>query len=271
MPALPQQHDLVARLFDQLQAQGRLVASVDELVKLSGLTLTAVRRQLDRLSPRVVRLPGRPPACLVVPPEHRVRGAPPVAGWLDAYFHLRGDAYYLGLLSAAALHGSSRQAVQLTQILTTKPLRPMDIGRLHLDFYVKATLGKTPLTRLPGMPAPLAVSTPEATALDLIAFSHRIGGISRVTQVIADLKPAMTLTGLRQALTAETQTSVKQRLGYVLQSLGWERMAAEVHKDLPPRLTVVLLQTHAQASKPVGNTCQPWMVLDNIGLGSGRE
>jgi len=271
MSALPQQRGLVARLLDQLQTQGRLVASVEELVKLSGLTLTAVRRQLEHLAPRVVRLPGRPSACLVVGPEHRVRGAPPVAGWLDAYFHLRGDAYYLGLLSAAALHGSSRQAVQVTQILVTKPLRPVDIGRLHLDFYVKTALGKTPLTRLPGMPAPLAVSTPEATALDLIAYSHRIGGISRASQVIADLKPVMTLAGLRQALAAETQTSVKQRLGYVLQSLGWESMAAEVHKDLPARLAVVPLQTHAQAGKLVGKTCQPWMVLDNIGLGSGRE
>ena len=56
----------------------------------------------------------------------------------------------------------------------------MDIGRLHLDFYVKAALTKTPLSRLPGLPAPLAVSTPEATALDLVAYSHRIGGVSRV-------------------------------------------------------------------------------------------
>jgi len=31
------------------------------------------------------------------------------------------------------------------------------------------------------------------------------------------------------------------------------------------------LQTHAQAGKLVGNTSRPWMVLDNIGLGSERE
>lgn len=271
MSTLPQQRGLVARLLDQLQTGGRLVVAIDELIALSGLTLTAVHRQLEHLSPRVVRLPGRPSACLIVSPEHRVRGAPPVAGWLDAYFHLRGEAYYLGLLSAAALHGSSRQAVQVTQILVTRPLRPVDIGRLHLDFYVKAALTKTPLSRLPGLPAPLAVSTPEATALDLVAYSHRIGGVSRATQVIADLKTAMTVAGLRQALTAETQTSVKQRLGYVLQSLGWERMAAEVQKGLPARLAVVPLQTHAPAGKPAGNVCRPWMVLDNIGLGSGRE
>ena len=48
-------------------------------------------------------------------------------------------------------------------------------------------------------------------------------------------------------------------------------MAAEVQKDLPARLAVVPLQTHAPAGKPAGNVCRPWMVLDNIGLGSGPE
>ena len=76
------------------------------------------------------------------------------------------------------------------------------------------------------MPAPLAVSSPEATVLDLIAFSDRIGGIRRVTDVIADLKGVINLVGLRAALRAETQTSIKQRLGYVLSILGLDRMAS---------------------------------------------
>src|ERR1700730_4894106 len=45
--------------------------------------------------------------------------------------------------------------------------------------YVKSKLESTPLTEIPGLPAPLAVSSPEATALDLIAFSHRLGGLAR--------------------------------------------------------------------------------------------
>jgi hypothetical protein len=135
-----------------------------------------------------------------------------------------------------------------------------------VDFYVKAHLQQTPLSALAGMPAPLAVSSPEATALDLIAFNHRIGGISRVIEVIADLKGVMTVVGLRTALRAETQISVRQRLGYVLSILGLERMAEEVRKSLPKRLALTLLQTESPVTHGSRDARQPWMVLDNVGL-----
>jgi hypothetical protein len=266
--ALParRKQGLVDGLLDQSLARGEFVVSVNQLARAGGVSNLAVRRQLEHLSHRVERLPGRPSAFLIVPPEHRARGAPPVTAWLDAYFRLRDQPYYLGLLSAAALHGSSSQAVQVAQVLTTKLTRPIDIGRLHVDFYVKVHLQQTPLSALAGMAAPLAVSSPAATALDLIAFNHRIGGISRVIEVIADLKSVMTVVGLRTALRAETQTSVKQRLGYVLSILGLERMAEEVRKSLPKRLALTLLQTESPVAHGSRVARQPWMVLDNVGL-----
>jgi hypothetical protein len=142
----------------------------------------------------------------------------------------------------------------------------MEIGRLHIDFYVKSHLLGTPLSAFAGTPAPLAVSSPEATALDLIAFSHRIGGIRRVTEIIADLKSSMSLVGLRAALHAEIQIAVKQRLGYVLTVLGLDRMAEEVRRSLPKRLAVAPLQTRAATSRRTSEARLPWMVLDNIGL-----
>ena len=177
----------------------------------------------------------------------------------------------MALLSAAALHGSSSQAPQVTQILTTKPMRPMDLGRLHADFYVKKHLRQTPLSSLAGMSAPLAVSSPEATVLDLIAFSDRIGGIRRVADVIAELKGVINPVGLRAALRAETQTSIKQRLGYILSILGLDRMAEEVRRSLPKRLAVAPLQTQAPVAQRADDAHQPWMVPDNVGLDSERR
>ena len=267
VPAQPsEQHGVIARQLDRLQAQGQLVATVDELAMMGGLSYLAARRQLERLTPRVVRLPGSASSFLIVPPEHQVRGAPPVAAWLDAYLQRRGQPYYLGLLSAAALHGASQQAVQVTQVITDFAIRPIDIGRLHLDFYVKHHVRKTPLSALPGLPAPLAVSTPEATALDLIAFNTRIGGIRRVAEVIAEMQSAFTVAGLRQALAAEQQTALKQRLGYVLEVLGMDRLAAEVRKVLPERCALAVLQTHARMRVSRDEAILPWMVVDNVGL-----
>src|SRR5713226_1579467 len=190
-PRLPMSQDTkgptrgrVARFLDDLQARGDLVVSVEEAAKRSTLTRIAAQRQLERLAPRTTRLPGRPSAFLIVPPEHRLRGAPPVAAWLDEYFRAQDQLYYVGLLSAAALHGSSNQPLQVTQVLLRRPRRPIAVGKIHLEFYVKSKLEFTPLTEIPGLPAPLAVSSPEATALDLIAFSHRLGGIERALEVI---------------------------------------------------------------------------------------
>lgn len=259
------------RFLDESQAHGQFVVSVDQIARAGQLTHIAVRRQLEHLSERVQHLPGRPSAYLIVPPEHRARGAPPVAAWLDAYFRLRGQPYYVGLLSAAALHGSSSQALQVTQVLTSKPMRPMDLGRLHVDFYVKKHLQQTPLSSLAGMPAPLAVSSPEATVLDLIAFSDRMGGIRRATDVIADLKEVISLAGLRAALHTETHTSTKQRLGYILNILGLDRMAEEVQRSLPKRLAVTPLQIHAPVTQRANDARDPWMVLDNVGLENERR
>ena len=262
---------LVARILDQSQARGRLVVSLDELVQSSGLSPLAVRRQLEHLGERVARLPGRPATYLLVAPEHRARGTPPVASWLDAYLRYREQPYYLGLLSAAALHGSSHQAVQVTQVLTPRPTRPFYLGRLRMDFYVKSSLAQTPLSGLTGMPAPMAVSTPEATALDLVAFNKRIGGIRRAGEVIFGMKPKMTVAGLKKALAAEPQTAVKQRLGYVLDVLGMNQLAKVVERSLPAGLAPTLLQFEGKAAAPSTaptHLVRRWNVVDNLGVES---
>ncbi|MGC1522308.1 MAG: type IV toxin-antitoxin system AbiEi family antitoxin [Steroidobacteraceae bacterium] len=254
----------VARFLDDLQARGDLVVSVDEAAKQNLLTRIAAQRQLERLAPRATRLPGRPSAFLIVPPEHRLRGAPPVTAWLHEYFRAQGDPYYVGLLSAAALHGSSNQAVQVTQVLLRRPRRPITVGKIHLDFYVKSRLELTPLTEIPGLPAPLAVSSPEATALDLIAFSHRLGGIERAIDVIKGLKGAMTATGMRSAIRAGVPVTVLQRIGYVFEMLRFDSLADVVQRTLPKRFPPARLQAHGQSAE--GPAREPWAIVDNIQL-----
>jgi hypothetical protein len=254
----------VARFLDGLQARGDLVVSVDQAARQSALTRIAAQRQLERLAPRATRLPGRPSAFLIVPPEHRLRGAPPVATWLDEYLRAQGQAYYVGLLSAAALHGSSHQAVQVTQVLLRRPRRPITVGKIHLDFYVKSKLELTPLTEIPGLPAPLAVSSPEATALDLIAFSHRLGGMESALEVIKGLEGVMTAKGMRSAIRSGSPVTVLQRIGYVFEMLKFDSLAAVVERALPKRFPPALLQAHGERAESPVRT--PWAIVDNLQL-----
>jgi hypothetical protein len=258
----------VSRLLDSAQGEGRRLVALDEIARDAGLTPLAVRRQLARLGTRIVRAPGRPAAALILSPEDAANGAPPAAAWLDAYFKLRNEPYYVGLLSAAALHGSGAQAVQVTQVLVTRPTRALVLGRIALRFFVKKNVVATPCIQLPGLFAPLAVSTPEATALDLIAFQSRLGGIERVAEVIARMLPRMTATGLKSALRAEPALAVRQRLGYVFEVLNRQRLAATVRASLPERLTPVRLKPEGRsgAASKSPDLKEPWAVYDNVAL-----
>jgi hypothetical protein len=226
----------------------------------------AARRQLARLGARVTRVTPRRDFFLIVSPEYRALGAPPVEWWLDAFCRYRQQPYYLGLLSAAEMHGSSHQAAQVIQVITDRPMQAIVLGRLRVEFFVKKQVAATPVLEAPNAYAPLLLSTPEATILDLVAYAHRIGGIARAVETIADLRPKITRKGLVRALNAQQETPNKQRLGFILQTLGWQDMCGVVAASLTGRRLPVMLQTHTPVNKGVKVADPQWMVVDNISM-----
>jgi hypothetical protein len=257
----------IARLIEDRQGRGKLVAPLGELVMVSQLSPLAVRRQIDRLGSRVVRLPGRPTVYLTVPNEDRVRGAPPVAAWLHDYLRLRETFYYVGLLSAAALHGSTAQATLVSQVLVPTIRRPTEIGRTRIEFITKRGLDTTPLAAVAGLPAPLNVSSPEATVFDLIAYSHRIGGIVRAIEVTQGLRPTLSIGGLNRAVGAGVPATILQRAGYLFETLGWAPLADAVERALPARFPATALQTRGRVTASTPDS--RWVVVDNIQLRRG--
>jgi predicted transcriptional regulator of viral defense system len=262
MPAARPARGRLARLLEERQAQGQLVCALEELARDEGLSRLAARRQLERLAPKVVQLPGRPSLFLTVPPEDRPRGAPPVAAWLHDYMSRRAPHYYVGLLSAAALHGSSAQVPMTTQVIVPKPLRPFELGRLRIEFITKQSAGSTPLAVLPGLAAPMNVSTPEATLLDLVAFSSRVGGIARVLEIAEGLKPKLTGHGFRDTLLAGVPMPVVQRTGYLLERVECPSFARIVGNFLSPKCVLVPLQAGAPANHAL--SIERWRILDNV-------
>jgi AbiEi antitoxin C-terminal domain len=133
----------------------------------------------------------------------------------------------------------------------------------------KAPCPGSPRGDSPGLPAPLAVSSPEATALDLIAFSHRLGGIERALEVIQGLEDAMTGTGMRSALRSGVPVTVLQRIGYVFEKLKFDSLADIVQRALPRRFPPALLQAHGQ--RAAGPAREPWAIIDNVQLSRSRK
>lgn len=200
--AVPRRTGAAEALCDARLAVGRVTLALEDLVKDTGLSAIAAKRQLSRLRGKVVRISPRQPFYLIVSPEHRALSAPPLHWWLQDYFDWLGRPYYLALQSAASAHGSNPQALQMTQVMTDRPCRPLQVGRIQVRFFVKRGIERTPTQQPSGAVAPLRVSTPEATAYDLIRYADRIGGIERAaankisveggpTEVVHDKKTGM--------------------------------------------------------------------------------
>src|SRR3546814_3709915 len=94
--------------------------------------------------------------------------------------------------------------------MTSSPRAAITLGRLKIVFLRKRALTATPQLTVTGGQAPFQVSTPEATALDLVRYMKQSGGISRVVQIIADLAPQMKVPAFKGALEAQQEITVIQ-------------------------------------------------------------
>jgi hypothetical protein len=247
---------------DARLATGRVGFPLSDLVKETGLSAIAAKSQLLRLGSQIVRVSRPQPFFLAVSPEHRLVGAPPVLWWLEDYFNWLGHPYYLALQSAASVYGSNPQALQVTQVMTDVPRREIEIGRLRVRFFVKRRIEKTPTQIPPNAFAPIRVSTPEATAFDLVRYASGIGGMGRAVETLAPLLPLMRVPELKQMLDRENETATAQRLGYVVEKAGNNALAKAIRDWLPSQMPLVPL-TSSNADQAAAQVSQHWRIIDN--------
>ena len=182
--------------------------------------------------------------------------------WLDDYFAWLGHPYYLGLQSAAEAYGSAPQALQVTQVVTDTPRRGIQVGRIRVLFFVKRGVNGTPTQPLAKAFAPLRVSTPAATAFDLIRYAPRLGGIERSVETLAPLIPLIRAPDLKTVLKAEGEVAAAQRLGYLLETAGRAELADVVKDWLPDRLALIPLSS-SRAKGADGSLVARWRILNN--------
>jgi hypothetical protein len=247
---------------DARMGLGRVGFSLDELTRESGLSAIAAKFQLLRLRGKVVRVSPRQPFFLIVGPEHRSMGAPPATWWLQDYFNWLNRPYYLALQSAASMFGSNPQALQVTQVITDRPLRTIKVGRIQVRFFVKRGIGRTPTQQPAQAVAPLRISTPEATVFDLVRYASSIGGIERAAETIRPLLPELRARELKRVLAAENETAVAQRLGFIVHCARNKELAQAIRDWLPKKLNAIPLSSLRGERKNLPLVGY-WMILNN--------
>ena len=183
-------------------ASGNYGFSLADLVRETGLSDRNAKNQLRRLRGRTSKVARWQPFFLVNDPADKASGAVSYDRWLDDYFAWLGRPYYLGLQSAAAIHGSQPQALQTIQIVTNVPRREARVGRQKLRFFVKSDCAASAVQQAPRAFAPMKVSTPETTAFDLVRYAPRLGGIDRTAETLAPMLHLLQPARLKSVLAA---------------------------------------------------------------------
>jgi predicted transcriptional regulator of viral defense system len=202
-----------------LLARGRRTFTRAEAASALQVSPVALYSALLRLRRRGWLAMPRRGFFLIVDPAHRGMGALPPATWIDDLMRHHRARYYVGLLSAAAMHGASQQSPQEFQVVTNAILRPLIVGRVRIAFFYRhrMELAATGQMKTPGGPVP--VSTPEMTAYDLVRYRKGAGSLDHAATVIAELAERMDAGRLLAIAGRSREYPVIQRLGYILERI----------------------------------------------------
>lgn len=247
---------------DDTQAAGRYTFLSSEARDALGVSETALDNAIRRLKDRGRLVAPRRGFLVIVPTEYRAAGAPPPSWFIDGLMRFLEQPYYVGLLSAAALHGASRQQSMVFQVMTDRPTRPAKAGRARIEFHASRTVEDPPAISKQTDTGSMRVSTPEVTAFDLVKFSAACGGWSNVATVLSELAERID-PGLLQALAEVRKTPEVQRLGFLLDQAGQPRLADALLRALAARRYRPVLLAH---DMPRGEAvvAAPWRVIHNV-------
>ncbi len=249
---------------EDLQRNGRFTFTLDELRKNLDKSDIALQRSLARLTRAKKITSVRPGFYLIVPIEYSRSGTLPPIMFIDDLMGNLKRKYYVGLLSAAQLHGSAHHQPQEFYTVVQRPsLRPIKKNGIKMNFVVKGNFIEAGIIKKKTSTGYVNVSNPEMTILDLVSYEKRAGGLNRIVAIMEGLKNELHPGALLKVCSETRKTSVLQRLGYLLEMIGANELSPVIREVLSKRKTfpVFLSRNREMGSYATGND---WKVMVNM-------
>lgn len=161
--------------------------------------------------------------------------------FVDEMMSFLDSKYYVGLLTAASYWGASHQSPMVYYIVAEKVIKPIDLGKLKIEFITKNNLDKiTEVKKVSGVGGYFLVSTPELTVIDLIRFPKKSGHLNNIATILEDIVEKIDIEKLVLLCRKESvPTATIQRLGFILDKvLGYEKESLSLKNALSKRKVV---------------------------------
>ena len=205
----------------EIQSEGKLYFSIEDLInKFPNNSLNSIQMNLKRLKKKNLIRHIANGFYVIIPPVYSHQKMIPIELFINAFFEYLNRKYYIGLLSAAFYHGASHQQPQEYFVIINKPaMRSLQIEGTVINFVVKSNIEKSEIENKKSETGYFKISSPEQTAIDLIYFQNRIGGLNRASTVIYELADSMDAKKLSRVIQQCKSNAALQRLGYILDNI----------------------------------------------------
>jgi predicted transcriptional regulator of viral defense system len=201
---------------------------------------------------------------VIVDAQHRSAGILPPEWFINDLMRDFAKPYYVGLLSAAQLHGAAHHRPQEFQVVIPgRAVRPIRAGNVRIRFHGKGLFGKSQVQEMKTPTGMMRVATPETTAWDLVRYPHAGGGVANVVTVLKELAGRLDSVRLRDIARSHGEVVVAQRLGYLLEKVGAKGLSAGL-AGLVRNAPLRLLEPGAPTKGGRENT--KWHLLINANL-----
>ena len=168
---------------------------------------------------------------VVVPVEYGLKGVVDPIEYVAQLMAYLGQNYYIGLLSAAAMHGAAhQQPMELMLITQSRHLKDTKKSDTKINFSTKKEIPHQYVQQITSRSGYIAVSTPELTAIDLLLYVKSVGGINRVATVLSELAEIIDFDRVSISFFQNVHIADIQRLGYLLETVGFPEIAEQLYR-----------------------------------------
>jgi predicted transcriptional regulator of viral defense system len=216
-----------ARFVEDLLAHGRYSFIRREAERRLGGSPSAVYMALRRLVKGGRLAMPRSGFYVIVDPQHRASGTLPPEWFIQDLMALIGKPYYVGLLSAAQIHGAAHHRPQSFQVvIPDRSIRPIRAGNARIRFFGKGPFEQSVIREAKSPAGLFRVSSPETTAWDLVRYPGAGGGLENVATVLSELSESLDAASLKKCVKGHGDLLVAQRLGFLLDLVDGKDLTA---------------------------------------------
>lgn len=228
---------------------------------------TSLKFELHRLAEKGQIFNLRKGFYLILPPKYSAIGKLPVQLYAEKLFGFLNRRYYLGLYSAARIHGASHQQPHRDYLLIETPkLNGIKKENFDLQFLTTSFWPEKGIRDKRSEAGIYRISSPALTFVDLVHHHTRIGGLNRMLATLEELMEEITAGDILELLSWYTYKSTLQRVGFLMDELsGGEGFADLVYKQIGMQPYYPVLLSPRMNQKP-GRSNNRWKIDANINL-----